>query len=127
MKKTQIVENTGQDYHIRIMLMKHQGHLLSFFCKVVNDPRISKAHMAVYMALFYLWSKQQYQGLLSVYSWQIMPIAKISTSGTYYMVIKQLDEYGYLKYLPSFYSKRASQVDLEVMTILNQSQTDERG
>ncbi|MFX1707256.1 hypothetical protein PV783_25025 [Chitinophaga sp. CC14] len=65
------------------------------------------------MALFYLWSKQQFKGFLSVYSWQIMPMAKISTSATYFMVIRQLDEYGYLQYKPSYYRKRASQVNLE--------------
>ncbi|MET7000734.1 hypothetical protein [Chitinophaga defluvii] len=73
--------------------------------------------MAVYMALFYLWSKQQYKGFLSVYSWQILPMAKISTSGTYYTIMKQLDEYGYLKYHPSFYRKKASQVDLEAINV----------
>lgn len=97
--------------------MDHQFHLLSFFCKVVNDPRISKAHMAVYMALFYLWSKQQFKGFLLVYSWQIMPIAKISTSGTYYTIMKQLHEYGYLEYRPSFYRKKASEVNLEATAI----------
>jgi hypothetical protein len=65
------------------------------------------------MALYFLWGKQGYQGLLSVFSWQIMPIAKISTSATYYMVMKQLNEYGYLRYEPSYYRKRGSLVNME--------------
>ena len=96
--------------------MEKQEYLLDFFSKVVKDQRISKAHMAVYMALFYLWSKQQFIGLLNVYSWQIMPIAKISTSATYYSIMKQLNEYGYLKYEPSYYRKKGSIVDLRAIT-----------
>ncbi|CAL1519118.1 hypothetical protein MMC2321_02863 [Chitinophaga sp. MM2321] len=93
--------------------MENQNYLLSFFSRVEKDYRINKAHMSVYMALYYLWSLQGFKGLLYIYSVQILPIAKISTCGTYYTVMKQLHEYGYLSYEPSFYRKRPSKVNLE--------------
>jgi len=100
--------------------MEKNELLLLFFTKVINDQKITKTHMAVYMALYYLWSRQQFVGTLSVFSWQIMPIAKISTSSMYYTTIKQLHEYGYIDYKPSFYGKRGSTVNFQTKIFCKQ-------
>lgn len=94
--------------------MEKQEYLLAFSGRAMKDLRISKTHLAVYMALYYLWSQQQFEGSVSAYSSELMELAKISTRATYYTVIRQLHEYGYIKYQPSFYKKYGSVISLEI-------------
>lgn len=84
--------------------------IVDFVNKTIADSRISKGHVTLYVALIYLWSKQSYYGPLEVNSRELMPLAKISSAPTYHNLIRQLAEYGYIKYIPSFYRKRKSLV-----------------
>jgi hypothetical protein len=93
--------------------MEKQEYLLAFFDRAMKDLRINKTHLAVYMALYYLWSQQRFEGNVIGYSSQLMELAKISTRATYYTVIRQLHDYGYIKYQPSFYKKYGSVINLE--------------
>jgi DNA-binding MarR family transcriptional regulator len=90
--------------------MKQNNHIIDFVNNTIADNRISKGHVALYVALIYLWAKQSYCGPLHINSREIMPLAKISSSPTYHNLIRQLAEYGYIEYKPSFYRKRKSLV-----------------
>jgi hypothetical protein len=88
----------------------NSSHIIDFIARTTVDSRINKGHLALYAALVYLWSKQNYNGPLNINSREIMPLAKISSTPTYHTLIRQLSEYGYIRYIPSFYCKRKSQV-----------------
>lgn len=90
-------------------MRKHQ-HIIDFVNKTIVDHRINKGHVALYVALLYLYAQQSYCGPLHINSREIMPLAKISSSPTYHNLIRQLAEYGYIKYIPSFYRKKKSLV-----------------
>ena len=81
-----------------------------FFSAIENDPRISITHIGIYAALLQYWMEHQFANPIQVYSYQIMPIAKISASNTYHKAVRQLNEYGYIRYLPSFKRNQASKV-----------------
>lgn len=92
-----------------------ESNLLSrFFEASVKDNRMGKAHLALYLALFCRWRSSGFPNPLPVFSKEMMPGAKISSSATYHYLIRDLHDYGYIRYVPSFYKHTPSQIFLEV-------------
>lgn len=84
--------------------------LSDFFMAIERDPRISITHIGIYAALLQYWKEHQYTNPIQVFSYEIMRIAKISASATYHKSIRDLSEYGYIRYEPSFKRNRGSKV-----------------
>ena len=81
-----------------------------FFYAIAEDPRISVTHIGIYSALVYYHQEHHYENPICVFSYQIMKIAKISASSTYHKCIRELNEYGYIRYEPSFKRNRGSRI-----------------
>jgi hypothetical protein len=81
--------------------MEWDLRLSSFYAKVRADNRISPVHISQYLALLHEASKSYIE-----YSFlereRIMEDAKIYSRVTYHRSIRQLHEYGYIEYQPSF-------------------------
>jgi hypothetical protein len=75
---------------------------IDFIIAVKQDARISPVHISLYLALLYCHS-EQCMNPIYIFSAQVMPLAKISGPATYHRAIRQLHEYGYIKYVPSYY------------------------
>ncbi len=73
-----------------------------FYEVIVHDVRIGPVHISVYMALLYLWQKQEYVDPIHIFSKDLMPMAKISGIATYYRTLKELNMYGYIKYISTY-------------------------
>ena len=73
-----------------------------FFRRSRHDARIGAVHISMYVSLLELWQESGMKPSLFVFSYEVMPLCKISASSTYYKTIRQLDEYGYLKYTASY-------------------------
>lgn len=86
--------------------------LTVFFRKSQKDPSISTTHIALYVSLVWLWDKQGCQGSLSLYSHQIMAVAKIASSATYVRAMADLHRLKYVNYMPSYYWKTPSRIEL---------------
>lgn len=86
--------------------------LTIFFRKSQNDPSINSTHIALYVSLVWLWDKQGCQGSLSLYSRQIMAAAKIASSATYVRAMADLHQLKYVNYVPSYYWKTPSKIEL---------------
>ena len=84
--------------------------LSDFFNAIAGDPRISITHIGIYAALLQYWSQHNFENPLKAYSHQIMQLAKISASTTYHKSIRELSEYGYIKYEPSYKRNQGSKV-----------------
>lgn len=84
--------------------------LSDFFFAIENDPRISITHIGIYAALLQYWSEHHFENPVHVFSYDIMRIAKISASTTFHKAIRELSEYGYIKYEPSFKRTKGSKV-----------------
>ncbi|MBC7886668.1 MAG: hypothetical protein H7Z13_02180 [Ferruginibacter sp.] len=76
--------------------------LISFIESVKEDPRINMAHISLYASLVSYWYANGQANPLCVFSRDIMPACKISGAATYHRSIRELHEYGYIKYVPSF-------------------------
>jgi hypothetical protein len=77
-------------------------HLNNFFVAIQNDPRINPIHISLFMAILHYWNGNQCKNPISVFSRDLMQLAKISGTATYHRSIRELDEYGYIKYVPSY-------------------------
>jgi hypothetical protein len=83
-----------------------------FFSAIEKDGRISVTHIAVYAALLRYWQQSGFVNPIRAFSYQIMEIAKISAPMTYRKCVKDLSDFGYLKYRPSYKSNQASRIYL---------------
>ena len=85
--------------------------LSSFLLVAENDPRIGLSHICVYCALLGLCSNEN-DGTVYFYASELMKKSKICGKATYHKCIRDLDDYGYIKYLPSFNFRRKSKAVL---------------
>lgn len=83
-----------------------------FLEAIQNDGRIGATHIAIYAALLMCWRESDYPQPLIVYSYEVMKIAKIRAPTTYYSVLTDLHDMGYLRYEPSFNKYRGSRIYL---------------
>lgn len=88
--------------------------LLNFLEQVKDDYKINAIEISLFIAVYQKWVKQNCINPIGVCSSEIMPVAKISSSKTYYKALSALNEYGYLKYLPSNANSRKSKVYLKI-------------
>ena len=75
--------------------------LIDFMQKARGDARIGPPHFSLYMALLCYWYEKKGEVPLYIYSYELMPLCKLAGPATYHRSIRQLHEYGYIKYVPS--------------------------
>lgn len=84
--------------------------LTDFFSAIEKDFRISSTHIAIYAALLQFRSVRGFINPVEVFRRELAPAAKISSAHTYHKCLHELDEYGYLRYEPSFKKTRGSRI-----------------
>lgn len=89
--------------------------LTGFFSSVESDDRISSTHISLYMALFEAWNRNDFINPVSITRKDIMKSAKINRT-TYHRCIKELHDYNYIKYVPSYHPILGSLVYLNVLS-----------
>ena len=96
--------------------MNPKKHLRSFYEKAVADKKLNPSHVSVYMALFQLWSENQYRNPISIERKEIMKLSRIKALATYHKCLKNLNDAGYIKYHPSFHPYKGSHVIIMKLT-----------
>jgi len=86
--------------------------LTSFFNAIQEDNRIGMSHISIYMALFQLYNLNDFQNPIEITRSLVMRVAKITGLATYHKCMKDLTEFGYIHYKPSFNPAIPSQVAL---------------
>lgn len=92
--------------------MNYIRHLNTFFERIATDNRIHPTHISLYMALFQFWNFNRFQNPISVSRSELMGVSKINAKATYHKVMKELHEFGYVIYRPSYNPFRGSEVEL---------------
>jgi hypothetical protein len=90
--------------------MEELEPLSKFFAAIENDSRISITHIGIYAALLQYWQMQGFQFPIHAHSREIMQLAKISARSTYRKIMKDLNDYGYIKYKASFKRNHGSNI-----------------
>lgn len=92
--------------------MNYIRHLNAFFDRIAVDKRIHPTHISLYMALFQFWNFNRFQNPISISRSEMMVVSKIQAKATYHKVIKELHEFGFIVYKPSYNPFRGSEVEL---------------
>lgn len=93
-------------------MVNYIRHLESVFDQFSTDQRLTSSHVSLYYSLFHLWNLSKFQNPISICRSELMKVSKIGSANTYTRCLKQLDERGYIQYLPSFNPLRGSLVNL---------------
>ena len=81
-----------------------------FFMTIQKHPRIGASHISLYCALLKLAKDEN--DLVYFMSFELMKTAKICGLATYHKNIRELNDFGYIRYLPSFNHRKKSKVYL---------------
>jgi hypothetical protein len=92
--------------------MNYIKHLASFFNKVATDERLNPTHISMYVSLFQFWNVNRFINPISISRNELMKVSKISAKATYHKCMKELNDWQYLKYKPSYNPYKGSLVYL---------------
>src|SRR5665647_1347594 len=81
--------------------MNYIRHLNGFFMRMSDDQRITSFHISLYMALFQVWNLNRFQNPFTIVRDEMMQLSRIGSVNTYARCIKQLQEWGYIRYVPT--------------------------
>ena len=74
---------------------------IAFFRRAYQDERLSPFHISLYMALFQFWNVNRFQKTFTAARGDIMKLSKVRSKSTYSKCLKELNEWQYIRYLPS--------------------------
>ena len=92
--------------------MNYIRHLAGFFDRVAADERLNPTHISMYVSLFQFWNASRFQNPISISRNELMRVSKISAKATYHKCMRELNDFGYLQYRPSYNPFKGSLVYL---------------
>lgn len=82
---------------------------LSVFTK---DNRLNVWHFSLLIAILYLGYQQHQRMVITVSRSRIMALSHINTLPTYHKYFKQLQDFGYIQYKPSYHPGYRSEIEI---------------
>jgi hypothetical protein len=83
--------------------------IADFIELIQDDPRISPAHVSLFLAIINTYEKQKGKMPVTIFKKHITKQAKISPS-TFHRCINDLNNFRYIRYIPSYSSVKGSYV-----------------
>jgi hypothetical protein len=84
------------------------GNLLR---QMSEDLRLNITHISLATGLFVLWQRNGFIAPFPVTRRTLMCFSKIGSIATYHKCLRELNDYGYLIYQPSYHPKNGSRVE----------------
>jgi len=91
-------------------IAKQLAGYVSLLRLMEKDDRLLPTHLSLFTGLFVCWQRNGFISPFSVTRKTLMAFSKVASIATYHKCIKELDEYGYIRYEPSYHPKLGSQV-----------------
>lgn len=80
-------------------------NFIKHFCRAMailaEDERCTAYHGSLYFSLFFCWNRYMFRNPLSISRDELMKLSHIGSINTYHKCLRQLDEWGYIRYIPS--------------------------
>lgn len=92
--------------------MNYIRHLTGFFHRAAKDYQLNPTHVSLYIAIFQLWNLNRFKSPISVSRSELMGLSKVSSKTTYHKCMRELQQFGYIRYDPSYHPLRGSWVYL---------------
>ncbi|MDN5287697.1 MAG: hypothetical protein JWR38_3971 [Mucilaginibacter sp.] len=74
------------------------------------DGRTLATHISLLTALFVCWQQSGFENPFAVTRKKLMAFSRIASIATYHKCIRDLDEFGYIRYQPSYHPLKGSLV-----------------
>jgi hypothetical protein len=87
--------------------------LTRFYQAILEDSRIGPSHISLYMALFQLYNLNGFRNPVMISRNEVMAIAKFKGLATFHKCIRDLNEFGYIQYFPSYDARICSTVSFQ--------------
>jgi hypothetical protein len=81
--------------------MNYIRHLNGLFEKMNRDDRLTAYHISLYMSVFQLWNMNRFKNPVPIDRGELMDLSRIGGRNTYARCMKELDQWGYIRYSPS--------------------------
>lgn len=95
--------------------------MTDFFATISADERISYPHIVLYMALFQCWNNNEFVNPISISRSKLMRLSKINSQSTYHKYMKELVEFGYINYAPSYHPFLGTTIYIKPLTKVGKS------
>ncbi len=92
--------------------MNYIKHLTAVYEKFADDDRLNPSHVSLYMALFQFWNLNRFRNPISIARGEVMKLSKIASNKTYLKGLRELDQWGYIRYFPSRNPMKGSKVEI---------------
>jgi len=92
--------------------MNYIKHLSGVFEIIDSDTRLTPFHISLYMALFRCWNLNFFHNPISISRDEMMKMSKIGSVNTYVKCLKELNNWNYIRYEPSYNKHKGSLVYL---------------
>lgn len=92
--------------------MNYIKHLTGFFIRIASEETIYPTHISLYIALFQSWNVNRFKNPISISRDEMMKASRIASKATYHKCIKELQNMGFIDYLPSYNPYSGSEVIL---------------
>ncbi|PUB26332.1 hypothetical protein C8J95_11115 [Elizabethkingia sp. YR214] len=85
---------------------------LIYLDNVCHDPRLTVWHISLLLAIARLAYRQNEDKIIRVSRSKLMTMSHINTAPTYHKYFKELQNYNYIKYTPSYHPGYRSIVEI---------------
>ncbi|WP_405290991.1 hypothetical protein [Algibacter sp. Ld11] len=92
--------------------MNYIKHLNACFQKFHDDSRLNPTHISLYMALFHFWNIYKFPESFYINRQEVMKLSKIGSKATYHRCITHLNDWKFIKYMPSHNPYKGSQIKM---------------
>lgn len=92
--------------------MNYIKHLTGFFIRIASEENIYPTHISLYLALFQSWNINRFKNPIAISRDEMMKTSRIASKATYHKCIKELQNMGFIDYLPSYNPYAGSEVIL---------------
>jgi len=79
--------------------MNYIRHLNGFFIRLAGDCQMTSYHISLYLALFQQWNAERFADEFIISRREMMDISRIGSANTYARCMKELAEWGYIRYI----------------------------
>src|SRR5687768_15560143 len=93
-------------------MLENMKQITDLINQVNLDERLKPLHLSMCMALCNCWIKNRFKASYNVSRRQLMKSSRIHSTATYHRIIKDLQNFGYVQYEPSYHPVRGSRISL---------------
>lgn len=86
--------------------------MASFYYALLADDRLRPQHVCLYLAILWMGKDAVTSGTVTISRKELMQISRLTSKATYHHCIRDLERFGYIRYMPTYNSYLGSKVVL---------------